>query len=314
LSTEKKGGENRIMQRLDNQLTAHRYIATQFVDYSSYQQSTHNYECPSVPHANRIRVLFISYTDADKKRKEKSTRPGSGICLPPARGNTVLSWGNRSRALGIEGRAGFGGAERRRRAPVGLRGPRGGETPSDVASIVGDEVAEVHEESRRALRTGRRPRLGSRKVPFRPYPVDKGYCTLAIGLNNFLSPSILPFTRNGRRYNSNLVLSAQFTDSVQSHLKFMCFISLFPYVHTSLITLLLQARVHTSEYNVSFTRDNNSTRKNRYEVNVANGKEEHFLTLYLYKEASNPQLRLATTYGLQCTLKKSSLHGIFDGY
>jgi hypothetical protein len=183
-----------------------------------------------------------------------------------------------------------------------------------VASIVGDEVAEVHEESRRALRTGRRPRLGSRKVPFRPYPVDKGYCTLAIGLNNFLSPSILPFTRNGRRYNSNLVLSAQFTDSVQSHLKFMCFISLFPYVHTSLITLLLQTRVHTSEYNVSFTRDNNSTRKNRYEVNVANGKEEHFLTLYLYKEASNPQLRLATTYGLQCTLKKSSLHGIFDGY
>jgi hypothetical protein len=71
LSTEKKGGENRIMQRLDNQLTAHRYIATQFVDYSSYQQSTHNYECPSVPHANRIRVLFISYTDADKKEKKR---------------------------------------------------------------------------------------------------------------------------------------------------------------------------------------------------------------------------------------------------
>jgi hypothetical protein len=69
-------------------------------------------------------VLFISYTGAHK-RKEKSTRPGSGICLPPARGDMVLNWGNRSRALGIEGRAGFGGSERPQRAPVGLRDPVG---------------------------------------------------------------------------------------------------------------------------------------------------------------------------------------------
>jgi hypothetical protein len=59
-STEKKVGENSIMQQLDDQLTARRYIDTQFVDYSFYKQSILN-KTMNDSHAKRIRVLLISY-------------------------------------------------------------------------------------------------------------------------------------------------------------------------------------------------------------------------------------------------------------
>jgi hypothetical protein len=101
-------GENSIMQQLDDQLTARRYIDTQFVDYAFYKQSILN-KTMNDSHAKRIRVILISYI---QREKGKSSWPGSGICLPRARGDMVLDWRNRSRVLGIEGRAGFGGADR----------------------------------------------------------------------------------------------------------------------------------------------------------------------------------------------------------